>query len=304
MPVVNYDLMLQEALKAGAKPNQVVYWAGLPNWKNQTLTPNPGAIYLMPFINATDGPVVLEIPPASDEGSITGNLDDAWQIALEDVGPAGAHKGKGGKYLILPPGYKDKVPSGYLPMPSSTYQNFALLRSILTDGSEAGIARAVAYGRRVKLFPLSQAANPHETQFVDVADVVFDATIPYDMRYFESLNRIVQSEKWLERDRAMIDPLKTLGIEKGKPFNPDAKTQQALKSAALEARAWLDQQYQALYMPAFYEGTHWALPVSQTVIQGQSDGYARPGEYAYSDRGVTYSRDSSASSTLVRASTT
>ena len=61
--------------------------------------------------------MVLEIPPA-DGGSITGSVDDAWQAALEDVGPAGVDKGKGGKYLILPPGYKDKVPDGYIVLAS------------------------------------------------------------------------------------------------------------------------------------------------------------------------------------------
>ena len=56
-----------------------------------------------------------------DEESITGSIDDAWQTALEDVGPAGVDKGKGGKYLILPPGYKDKAPEGYIALPSETY---------------------------------------------------------------------------------------------------------------------------------------------------------------------------------------
>lgn len=32
---------------------------------------------------------MLEIPPASEEESITDSIDDAWQTALEDVGPAG-----------------------------------------------------------------------------------------------------------------------------------------------------------------------------------------------------------------------
>jgi hypothetical protein len=41
MPAVNYELMLQEMLKLGGKVNQIVYWSGLPDWKNQTLTPNP-----------------------------------------------------------------------------------------------------------------------------------------------------------------------------------------------------------------------------------------------------------------------
>jgi hypothetical protein len=70
------------------------------------------------------------------------------------------------------------------------------------------------------------AANPPATTWLDSADVVFDATIPYDVRFFESLARMVESEPWLERDRLMIDSLKTLGIEKGKPFNPDARTRE------------------------------------------------------------------------------
>src|ERR1700742_3151827 len=182
MPVVNYDLMYQAAVReAKGDFNQVVYWSRLPDWKIQTLTPNPDSIYLMPFINTKDvGPVVLEIPPA-DEGSITGTVMDVWQCALEDVGPAGVDKGQGGKYLILPPGHKDKAPAGYIPLPSDTYEGYALLRSIPKSGSEADVARAVAYGKRVKLYPLSQADNDGGTTtiFFDVADVVYDANINY-----------------------------------------------------------------------------------------------------------------------------
>jgi hypothetical protein len=177
MPAVNTDLMYKAMVREtkGAF-NQIVYWSRLPDWKNQTLTPNPDAIYLMPFFNTKDvGPVVLEIPPA-DDGSITGNIVDVWQAALEDVGPAGVDKGKGGKILILPPGYKDKAPDGYIALPSETYQGYALLRSILRGGSDANVAKAVAYGRRVKLYPLSQAASPPPTIFVDAIDVVFDST--------------------------------------------------------------------------------------------------------------------------------
>ena len=121
MPAVNYDLMYQAAARdAKGGFNQVIYWSRLPDWKIQTLTPNPDAIYLTPFINTKDvGPMVLEIPPA-DEGSITGTVMDVWQSALEDVGPAGVDKGLGGKHLILPPGYQDSVPAGYIPLPSDT----------------------------------------------------------------------------------------------------------------------------------------------------------------------------------------
>ena len=289
MPVVNYDLMFQAAVRAKAEFNQVIYWSHLPDWKIQTLTPNPDAIYLTPFINTkAAGPMVLEIPPA-DEGSITGTVMDVWQAALEDVGPAGVDKGKGGKYLILPPGYKDRLPAGYIPLPSDTYEGYALLRSIPKSGSEADVAKAVAYGKRVKLYPLSQAANPPQTTFVDAVDLVYDSTITYDLRFFESLNRVVQVEPWLERDKAMIDPLKSIGIEQGKPFDPDGRTQKILNDAAREAHAWLVDRYEASFSSPYYEGSHWARPGSRELFEGQATFFAKPDVYPTDVRGVTFS---------------
>ena len=98
------------------------------------------------------------------------------------------------------------------------------------SGSDADVAKAVDYAKRIKLYPLSQAGNPPATTFVDAIDVVYDATIPYDVRFFQSLDRVVQIEPWLTRDKVMIDLLKSIGIEKGKPFNPDAKTQEILNA--------------------------------------------------------------------------
>ena len=290
MPAVNYDLMYRAMVReTKGSFNQIVYWSRLPDWKNQTLTPNPDSIYLMPFFNTKDvGPVVLEIPPA-DDGSITGNLDDAWQGALEDVGPAGVDKGKGGKCLILPPGYKDKVPDGYIALPSETYEGFALLRSILNSSSEADVAKAVAYGKRVKLYPLAQAADPPPTTFVDAVDVVFDSTIPYDLRFFQALDRVVQNEPWLERDKAMIDQLKSIGIEKGKPFNPDRKMQEILNEAANEAHAWLDARYETAFAPSYYEDSQWAVPISHEVAEGQATFFAKPDVYPVDARGLAYS---------------
>ncbi len=177
IPIVNYDLMFQAGARLGATMNQIVYWSKLLDWKNQTLTPNPNSIYLMPFFDTVAaGPIVVEIPPA-EGGSITGTLMDCWQTALEDVGPAGVDKGAGGKYLILPPGYDQPVPDGYFAFPSEVYQGYGLLRSVLKGGDDA-IARAVEYGKRIKIYPLSQADKPPETTFVDAAGKMFDAAIP------------------------------------------------------------------------------------------------------------------------------
>jgi len=288
MPAVNLDLMLQAMINsAKGKPNQIVYWSRLPDWKNQTLTPNPDVIYLMPFFNTKDtGPMVLEIPPA-DGGVINGTVMDAWQVPLEDVGPAGVDKGKGGKYLALPPNYSAAIPSGYIALPSNNYQGYALLRSILQSGSDADVAKAIAYARRIKLYPLSQAANPPATTFVDAIDVVYDSTIPYDLRFFQSLDRVVQMEPWLARDRLMIDMLKSIGIEKGKPFNPDAKTREILTSAAREARALLEIRYEGMFKP-YFDISRWALPAMPDYLKASSDGFSDPTAYPFDSRGLAF----------------
>jgi hypothetical protein len=290
MPAVNYDLMYQAMVRQTKGTfNQIVYWSRLPDWKNQTLTPNPDSIYLMPFFNTKDvGPMVLEVPPA-DDGSITGTIMDCWQSALEDVGPAGADKGNGGRYLILPPGYEGKPPDGYIVLPSDTHQGYALLRSILNSRSDTDLAKAIAYGGRIKLYPLTQVANPQPTTFVDAIDVVFDATIPYDLRFYRSLDRMVQSEPWLTRDKMMIDQLKSIGIEKGKDFTPDATTQEILNRAAREAHACLDLKYEAYFSDPYFDGTHWALPASRELLDGMSTFFANPNSYPSDARGVTYS---------------
>ena len=160
----------------------------------------------------------LAAPSATRRRNAAG--DRVFLIGRRDLQhhrPDGVDKGKGGKHLILPLGYKEQLPAGYIVLPSNTYTDFAILRSNLKSESDADVAKAVAYGKRVKFYPLSQAGNPPATKFVDSGDVLFDSAIPYDVRFFEALDRFMQREPWLDRDRVMIDSLKTIGIEKGKP---------------------------------------------------------------------------------------
>jgi hypothetical protein len=172
-------------------------------------------------------------------------------------------------------------------MPSNNFQGYALLRSILQTGGDTGVARAVAYAKRIKLYPLSQAAKPPETIFIDASDVVFEANIPYDSRFFDSLNRMVQREPWLTRDKAMIDTLRTIGIEKGKPFRPDETTRRILNAAAEEAHAWLNQKYEIMFSP-YYDGRRWAIPISPELLEGLQTQFSNSDSYPVDARGVVY----------------
>jgi hypothetical protein len=289
MPAVNYDLMLQEMLtKTLGKVNQVIYWGRPLDWHNQTLTPNPDTLYFMAFLNTKDvGPIVIDVPPADDGGAMNANIVNIWQEPLEDAGLLGVDKGKGVKLLMLPPDYKEKVPDGYEALQPKTHGSYGLFRSNLKSHSDADVAKSIAYGKRVRIYPLSQAANPPATVFTDVKEVDFDSTIRYDVRFFEGLNRIIQSEPWLERDRLMIDYLRSLGIEKDKPFSPDAGMKKPLEAGIQEAHAALAARYDA-GLPPFYEGTHWTYPAPPELVQAAAAGFADPNHFPVDARGLAY----------------
>ncbi|WCT13092.1 DUF1254 domain-containing protein [Mucilaginibacter jinjuensis] len=288
MSAVNFDLMVEATKKAGGNYNQITIWPGLLDWMNQTITPNPDVIYVMPFVNTEKvGPMVLEIPPA-DTGTVVGSIMDRWQMAMDDVGPAGLDKGKGGKYLILPPGYKEPIPAGYIPMYSDTYLSYSLLRVVLKSGDKKGIDNAVAYAKRIQLYPLSQANASSKTIWVDASGKEYNSLIPYDLDFYKSLNRAVQDDIWLTKDQAMIDPLKYIGIEKGKPFNPDARTKEILTYAIRDAKIWFKQRFDSLFDTPFYEGTNWAFPVTEEFGRGVKSNFADPNSYPTDMRGLLY----------------
>ena len=61
------------------------------------LTANDVTAYGWGSIDLSEGPVIIEVPAATDKVSYFGSILNAWQQPLEDIGPAGADKGKGGK---------------------------------------------------------------------------------------------------------------------------------------------------------------------------------------------------------------
>lgn len=288
MPAVNYDLMRQEMLDTtAAEVNQVLYWGRPLDWMNQTLTPNPDTMYFMTFYDTREGPVVIEIPPAGDDGSLNANLVTAWQKPLEDFGLLGVDKGAGGKFAVLPPGFAGSLPEGITGIQSDTYGGFALIRANLRSHAPEDVARSVAYGKKVKVYPLAEAASPPATVFVDAADVLFDATIRYDASFYEHLDRVVQEEPWLDRDRAMIDTLATLGIVQGQPFRPDAATRAALDAAAVEGKAFLYDMYDRGW-GAFYEGTAWRAAAPPVLAKAAGEGFMTPDVYPVDLRGMIY----------------
>ena len=91
-----------QAATFGGGSNVLAVFKDRPNAKTIILTANPDVIYGLAFVDLKDGPVVFEAAP-----QMQGLLDDFWHRPLTDVGLAGPDQGKGGKYLLLPPGCAD-----------------------------------------------------------------------------------------------------------------------------------------------------------------------------------------------------
>jgi hypothetical protein len=191
------------------------------------LTPNSETIYGVTFLSLdTDGPTVVDVPPG-----VLGLVDDMWMRPVEDIGPSGPDAGRGGKYLFLPPGYTGPVPqSGYFVTPTQTYGHWLLLRAFA--GPAGDTAPAYELLKRTRIYPLSAEADPPAMQFTDATGRTFDTISPNDLRYFEMLAELVDGEHEAALDPETAGTLRTIGIEKGKPFAPDERLKAILTEAA------------------------------------------------------------------------
>ena len=90
--------------------NTALIWSELMDAKSVFLTANADTVYFWVNLNVTQGPLVIETPPMS-----LGIIDDMWFRWVTDFGLPGPDRGEGGRYLLVPPGYKGELPeSGYV----------------------------------------------------------------------------------------------------------------------------------------------------------------------------------------------
>jgi hypothetical protein len=186
------------------------------------LTYNTESIYASAHTDLKiDGPTVVETPP-----NVLGIVDDGWQRWLTDLGNAGPDKGKGGKYLLLPPGYEGNIPEGYFVVKCPTYRNWVMVRGFIQD-TGTGQDALEYYSKNFKIYPLK--TGPREkAQYTSMTFKGGNTTHPRDVSYFDLLNQIAQYEPASAFTPYQLGLLKALGIEKGKPFNPDARMKKLL----------------------------------------------------------------------------
>lgn len=206
------------------RPNKIQIWEKLMDSKTLILTGNTSTLYACTTLDLkADGATVIELPL-----EMLGVINDAWFRYVEDFGPAGPDKGKGGKFLVLPPDYKGKVPDGYFIIKSSTYRNWILLRGSIAGGVDPAVKNIKD---NLRIYPLAKISNPPKTDFIEASGKTMNTIPANDFSFFKQLNEVVQYEPLESVDPRTRGLFASIGIVKGKPFNPDQRMKELLTDA-------------------------------------------------------------------------
>lgn len=273
VPAVSQAINRSAFTDLGPANTVVPIFKQLLDARTLVLTGNDNTVYSWTWLDLSDGPVVLEVPP-----KVLGTANDMWQRWVVDVGITGADEGKGGKYLFLPPGYKGKIPSKDFVqvVHSPTFGLWIPWRSFLVNGDpKPGVELVEKY---TKIYPLGSA--PKTPIFPDMTGKAFSTVYPTDFTFWELLNQVVQEEPIESIDSTTLGFFASIGIEKGKPFKPDAR----MKKILTEAAAVGDATSRAILFHTrnkaafYYEDSKWKSHHSwQRGFTGGYDFQSQPG---------------------------
>ena len=279
----------------GVEKNEVLIFSELMDAKSLFLTPNADTIYVMGWLDLSDGPMVIESPP-----DFLGIVQDAWFNWVTDMGSPGRDRGLGGKYLIVPPGYDGELPDGgYFISHANTTGILWFGRSFLKDGSDPKPSVDVIKAS-TKVYPyvpggvgtsiaefleggiqLGKIAEAPVTVFHEGTGKVMNTLPPSDYSYFELLNEVVQAEPRTALDVELMGPIAALGIVKGEPFEPDERMKGIMTDAVAVANAasrnalmnprdpdWFYYPDSNWYNMLFESGYEFETPIPQITADG------------------------------------
>lgn len=231
-PTVSSAAIFREMKRLGVQPNKVFgYMDTQPRHVGFTL--NSDTPYGGMLLDLNVGPLVIELPP----GPLLGAVLDINQRWVADMGVPGPDGGKGGKHLLLPPGYQGNVPDGYYVARATSFQVIAGMRALPEAGDVQGAIKRL---QTIKVHPLDTSIAWTEPTWIDQTPMPQDQTptkIEDKLEYWQMLHDIVDAEPPLQDERTHYGDLAALGIIKGQPFNPDQRMKGILERAAKEGSA-------------------------------------------------------------------
>jgi len=225
LPIASMSAMEKGVRSFGPVNTTAALFENQMDSKSLWLTPNTVSIYQVCWVELGNEPMVIETPP-----KVLGIIDDAWFHYVTDFGNAGPDKGQGGKFLLVPPGYEGKLPEGYHIARTETFGNWVVWRGFPVNGSTKPAVDATK--AKFRVYPLSQKENPPKMNFINVSGTENNTIHRMDYGYWEEVYETIQAEPTTGISPEIRGLLASIGIEKGKPFNPDERMKKILTEAA------------------------------------------------------------------------
>ena len=251
------------------------------------LTANDTTIYAYTNVDLSkSGPIVVDVPP----GRIVGLIDDFWQRSIADVGLPGPYGDKGGKVLLLPPGYNGEVPKQGYQVLRATMNNYNIMvRGLVPNMTD--IADAVQTVKKLQVYPWSERNNPKPLTYSSFSGKAIDTLPPGGIEYWARLSAVINNNPVEDRDRFFMAMLKPLGIEKGKLFSPDTRQRAILEEAArigdAMGRTMLFEGDRRIAGATAFGGTHWNWVVLNRPDQ-ETEHYSQLDERLHYTYGAIY----------------
>ena len=197
--------------------------------KMPIITPNDTTTYVMTFaeLSDTDGLLIYEVPP----GPTGGGINDLWQRTVTDTGMVGPDRGKGGKFLIVLEGTKVPENHGADFVITSKTNTVLIGTRILTPDPEEG-------QRILNAHKIHGLGKESAIRVFEAPNRNWEGHQPRGLEYWKVVHQSIELNPLEERDMAVMQGLKNLGIEKGKPFAPTAAQKKMLEEAALVGETW------------------------------------------------------------------
>ena len=297
LPGVNTWAIRRGYLEAGIRDDDVVLWSEMMDAGTLLLGGSVDSVYFSSFVDLTDGPMVVEIPPLT-----LSFLNDLWARWVTDAGLGGPDRGAGGRYLLVPPGYEGPLPEGgFFVSRARTTRVFLWGRAFLDDDDPAPAVDRIRSSLRIHPYrPADHGTSiarivtggpappppwtprtwvaalepPPPPRVVEASGLFLNTVMPSGPEYFELASELVHDQPAEALDPEIAGELAAVGIATDLAAFGD-RDGQALDGG---------RHYTLTLPPGIPQGRFWSVTVCDTQTRSMLEtpqGYPKAGSQGY-----------------------
>jgi hypothetical protein len=134
---------------------------------------------------------------------------------------------------------------------SPTYKNLMFWRGFLVDGDPQPAVDAA--NELIKVYPLGETADAADMKFINTSGRFHNTIHANDMHFYDEVQAVIDEEPAGAFSPELLGLLAAIGVEKSRPFAPDARMRAAVGNGTARAISFRTRDPRAFY----YEDSAW-----------------------------------------------